>query len=132
VAQWRFDAGDDQHSEGAPGGARPDGIGIEPAMRDRIKVLLRNTEGKYLTGDRGTWAFTDDRAAARIFDYLADHIDEQLVALERDHGMILAAVLVDPRERYEVCDRCGKPLMSFKIFFDGRQYLCPLCRDQKD
>jgi hypothetical protein len=130
-APCRFDAGDGDNSENAPRGSLPHLTGLGPDMKSRVKVVLRNAEGKYLTGDRNSWAFTGDRAAARVFDYLADHIDEQLGALEKDQGIILAAVPVDPRERYEVCDRCGQPLTSFKIFFDGRQYLCPVCRDQK-
>jgi hypothetical protein len=78
------------------------------------------------------WAFTQDRAAARVFDYDSDRIEEQLGKLEREFGLILAAVPVDSRDRYEVCDRCGKPAPSFRTYYDGRRYLCPACRDLKD
>jgi hypothetical protein len=101
-------------------------------MRDQVKVVLRNTEGKYLTGDRGSWTFTNDRTAARVFDYVSDRIEEQLGTMEREFGLVLAAVPIDSRDRYETCDRCGKPLASFRIYYDGRQYLCPACRDLKD
>jgi hypothetical protein len=101
-------------------------------MRDHAKVVLRNGEGKYLTGDRGTWAFTSDRKAARVFDYVSDHIEEQLGTLEREFDLVLAAVPVDPRDRYEMCDRCGKPLPSYRMYYDGSRYLCPACRDVKD
>jgi hypothetical protein len=131
AASRRFHAGDDDSAENAARCSLLRGEGLDPEMKNRLKVVLRNAEGKYLTGDRGAWTFTGDRAAARVFDYLADHIDEQLGILEKDHGMILAAVPVEPRERYEVCDRCGQAWMSFKIFFDGHRYLCPECRAQK-
>jgi len=93
-----------------------------------IHVVLQNCQGKYLAGQPGAWSFSDRIDQARVFDYVADHIPEQLEILEQRHGICLAALPLDPRERFETCDRCGERLMAFKIFFDGREYLCPQCR----
>ncbi len=93
-----------------------------------IHVVLQNCEGRYLAGQTGSWSFSDHLDQARVFDYVADHIPEQLEILEQSHGITLIALPLDPRERYESCDRCGARLMAFKIYYDGRQYLCPECR----
>ncbi|HWH71609.1 MAG TPA: hypothetical protein VNT26_19710 [Candidatus Sulfotelmatobacter sp.] len=93
-----------------------------------IKVVLRGPDGRYVAGHQGAWIFTEDRAQARVFDYLADRIAEQLELLHKNQGIIWTVVPVDPRERYEICDHCGHRVMTFKVFFDGRQYLCPDCR----
>ena len=95
-----------------------------------IKVLLRSLDGKYLAGHRGAWTFAEDRKDAHVFDYVADRIPEQLEALECRHGLVLTAVALDPRDRYEVCDRCGRKMMSLKTFFDGNHYLCLDCHQE--
>lgn len=96
--------------------------------RGTIQVLIRNGEGKYLAGHQGDWSFTEQREQARIFDYVADHIPEQLELLQRYRNLDLSVIPIDPRERYEICDHCGKRVMSFRAFFDGHEYLCPDCR----
>ncbi len=93
-----------------------------------IKVLLRTLDGRYLTGQPEAWSFTPFSAEARVFSYIADRIPEQLERLERDHGLVLLAVPVDPHDRYETCDRCGSRMLAFRAFFDGHEYLCPECR----
>ena len=93
-----------------------------------IKVVLRTLDGMYLAGHQQEWLFTEMASEATVFNYVGDHIPEQLDKLEREHGLVLLPVPVDPHERYEVCDRCGRRVMSFKVFFDGQQYLCPDCR----
>ena len=95
-----------------------------------IKVVLRSLDGRYLAGHRGAWTFVSERPEAHVFDYVADRIPEQLEALEYQHGLVLTAVALDPRDRYEVCDRCGHHMMSLSAFFDGSQYLCPDCREK--
>jgi hypothetical protein len=99
-------------------------------MNDRhaIHVVIRNFCGQYLAGNQGAWVFSNHLEQARIFDYVADRIPEQLALLERDHGLILDVVPIDPRERYETCDHCGKQVMAFRAYFNGREYLCPECR----
>ncbi len=94
-----------------------------------IHVVLQNGEGKYLAGEQGAWSFSEHLDQARVFDYVSDHIPEQLEILEQDHGVYLSVLPLDPRERYETCDRCGMRLMAYKIFFDGHEFLCPQCRD---
>jgi formylmethanofuran dehydrogenase subunit E len=100
------------------------------AMNDphAIRVLLRNAEGKYLAGTGLQGELTEDRARAAVFDYLRDRVAERLEMMQGLHGTTWRPVLVDPREVCEVCDRCGQRVMSFKAFFDGRQFLCPACR----
>ena len=99
---------------------------------DAIKVVLRAIDGRFLAGHRGSWRFIDDPKAACVFDYLADHIPEQLSNLQRNFGLVLTAVAVDPHERYEVCDRCGRHIMALKAYFDGAEYLCPACRQKTE
>ncbi len=93
-----------------------------------IKVLLRTLDGRYLAGEPEAWSFTPISSEARVFSYIADRIPEQLERLERDHGLVLLAVPVDPHDRYETCDRCGSRMLAFRAFFDGHEYLCPECR----
>jgi hypothetical protein len=95
-----------------------------------IKVMLRSPDGRYLAGHRGAWTFADERKDAHVFDYVADRIPQQLEALEHQHGLVLTAVALDPRDRYEVCDCCGQQMMSLRAFFDGSQYLCPDCQQK--
>jgi hypothetical protein len=96
--------------------------------RHAIHVVLRDGCGRYLAGTRNTWSFTEDFKQARIFDFIRDRIAEQLEVLQREEGMILSVIAVDPLERYEICDRCGMRSMPYSIYFDGRSYLCPVCR----
>jgi len=100
-------------------------------MNDRhaIHVVIRNFSGQYLTGSQGAWIFSSQLGQAKVFDYVADRVPEQLQLLRKNHGLWLEAVLLDPGERYETCDRCGQRMFSFKAYFDGREYLCPDCRE---
>ena len=93
-----------------------------------IRVVLRSPDGTYLAGGPEAWRYTSERDEAHVFDYERDHIAEQLGKLEREHGLALSVVPVDPRERYEVCDSCGLRVMAMRAFFDGQNYLCPDCR----
>lgn len=98
-------------------------------MRERhaIHVVLRDGYGRYLAGQREAWLFTADFSEARVFDFVADHIAEQVDAL-RLNGLELSIIAVDPLDRYEICDICGHRAMPYSTFFDGRQYFCPDCR----
>src|SRR5271166_5645059 len=98
-------------------------------MRERygIHVVLRDGCGRYLAGQRDAWSFTEDLTKARVFDFLADHIPEQLDVLQRDHDLALSVVAVDPIERYEICDFCGHRAMPYSTFFDGQHYFCRDC-----
>ena len=93
-----------------------------------IKVFVRTARGKYLAQDGNGLFFTDDRAAALVFDYQGDSVQEQLEAIGRTHGIALAADPVPPEEIYEKCDRCHDLFMPFMTFFDGKQFLCADCR----
>src|SRR6185369_13332435 len=101
------------------------GIGRE---RHGIHVVLRDGCGRYLAGQRDSWSFTEDFTRARVFDFVADRIAEQVEGLKSDHGLALSIVAVDPMERYEICDICGHRAMPYSTFFDGRQFFCPDCR----
>ena len=100
------------------------------AMNDReaVKVLIVNDDGQYLTGTAMYWEFTEDRAKARVFDYLEDQVQERIELIRRAHGRVWIAVKLDPREVYEFCDRCGCRMRAFRAFFDGEQFLCDDCR----
>ena len=93
-----------------------------------IKVYIRNVRGKYLAQDANGLFYTENRSAAMIFNYRADHVAEQLEMIGKMHGIALAADPVPPEEIYEMCDRCRDLFMPFMISFDGKQFLCADCR----
>ncbi len=93
-----------------------------------ILVIIRTREGKYLTGDEQHWEFTDDPAKARVFDLLRDRIQEQLEKVRKERHLLWAAVPIDPKDRYETCDRCGSRIVCREAFFDGAVYICRKCR----
>ena len=99
-------------------------------MNDRVavKVLIVNDDGQYLAGTATHWEFTDDRSQARVFDYLEDRVAETIELIRNAHGRVWIAVKLDPREVYEFCDRCGSRMRAFRMYFDGRQFLCEDCR----
>ena len=94
------------------------------------KVLLRNADGYFLSFRAGDWEFSSDRSRAAVFDYVGDHIEEQIEILRRTCGLALDPISVDPKEIFETCDGCSQMLASFEVFFDGRHFLCPACRAQ--
>jgi hypothetical protein len=100
-------------------------------MKDRlaVKVLIVNDDGQYLAGTATAWEFTEDRSRARVFDYLKDRVAEQIELVRRAHGRVWIAVKLDPLETYEFCDRCGCRMVAPRAFFDGKQFLCPDCRE---
>jgi hypothetical protein len=95
-----------------------------------IKVFIRTARGKYLAEDANGLFFTENRAAAIILNYRADHVLEQLEMIGRTHGIVLAADPVPPEEIYETCDHCKELFMPFMTFFDGKQFLCADCRSR--
>lgn len=95
--------------------------------REAVKVLIVNDDGQYLTGTAMYWEFTEDRAKARVFDYLEDQVAERIELIRKSQGRVWIAVKLDPREVYEFCDRCGRRMRALKTFFDGQQFLCGDC-----
>ena len=102
-------------------------------MRERhaIHVVLRDGYGRYLAGYKDNWSFTDDFSQARVFDFVADRIAEQVEVLQRSNGLQLSIIAVDPLDRYETCDVCGNRAMPYSTFFDGTRYFCPTCREHQ-
>ena len=96
---------------------------------ETIKVLIVNDDGQYLTGTAFAWEFTDDRSKAKVFDYHRDHVAESIDLIRKAEGKVWIAVRLDPREVYEFCDRCGCRQRAFKVFYDGRQFLCGECKE---
>ena len=96
--------------------------------REAVKVLIVNDDGQYLTGSAMCWEFTEDRAKARVFDYLEDQVAERIDLVRKAHGRVWIAVKLDPREVYEFCDQCGCRMRAFRAYFDGQQFLCGDCR----
>ena len=91
-----------------------------------VKVRIRNSEGRYLTGGASS-GFSEDAAKAIIFDYLRHQVAEQLEEIRRTRGIFLEAVPVEPAEVYEACDHCAKLVSPFDTFFDGSRFLCFEC-----
>lgn len=95
---------------------------------EKVKVLIVNEDGQYLSGTSMHWEFTDDRLRARVFDYDEDHVGAILGLIQRSHGTVWIAVKLDPSEACEFCDRCGARIEAPRAFFDGALFLCPGCR----
>ena len=95
-------------------------------------VRISNSEGKYLGGEATKMDFFDDINKAIIFDSRRDHIDPLLELIRQIQGIVLEIVPVDPKEIHETCDRCGRLVLAFQVFFDGNQYLCTTCRNAAD
>ena len=93
-----------------------------------IRVVIRNTQGKYLAQDANGLFFTEDRSAAVVLNYELDHVPEQLDMIQQKHGMALAAEPLPAEEIYETCDGCKELFMPFMTFFDGKRFLCADCR----
>ena len=53
---------------------------------------------------------------------------KQIELVRNAHGIIWAAIRLDPGEAYEFCDRCGCRMQACVAFFDGKQFLCPDCK----
>jgi hypothetical protein len=96
-----------------------------------LKVMVRDSQGKYLAQDPNGLFFTDDRAAAVVLRYQADHVREQLESIRRVYGVALVADPVPLEEVYEKCDQCRDWFMPYMLFFDGSQFLCADCRGKK-
>jgi formylmethanofuran dehydrogenase subunit E len=96
---------------------------------DALFVRIRNAEGKYLGGEAKSMSFFDDINKAIVFDCRRDHIEQQLEYMFLTQGIVLEVVPVNPKEIHETCDRCGRLVLSFQAFFDGKQYLCEACRN---
>jgi hypothetical protein len=99
------------------------------AVANALFVRIRNAEGKYLGGQAPSFGFFEDINQAITFDCRRDDLERRLEDLRLAYGIVLEAVPVDPKEIHESCDLCGRLLLPWRAFFDGRQYLCPACRD---
>lgn len=95
---------------------------------EAVKVLIVNEDGRYLAGTAAHWEFTEDRSLARVFDYVADHVVEQIRLVRRVYGSVWVAVRLDPSEAFEFCDRCGGRMSAVEAYFNGRQFFCHECR----
>ena len=92
-----------------------------------IRVLIRNAEGRFLTGFGPEPTWDPSPAAALVLDFLADRVAERVAEAGRERGQIWTIVRADPRAGHEVCDRCGHRVMAFLAVFDGTQFLCRDC-----
>jgi hypothetical protein len=96
---------------------------------EAIKVLIVNEDGRYLAGTAMHWEFTEDRARARVFDFIQDQVASILKLINNTFGTVWIAVKLDPSEAFEFCDHCGARTSSLQAFFDGSQFLCRGCRE---
>ena len=99
--------------------------------REAVKVIIVNDDGQYLAGTATDWEFTDDRGKATVFDYLKDRVAERIELVRKVQGRVWIAVRLDPREVYEFCDRCGRRTRALRSFFDGQEFLCGDCREDR-
>ena len=94
-----------------------------------FKVVIRGPDGKYISGSTRDWGFAEERCRAIVFDYRAHRVEEQLDMIRQVYGLALEAVPLDPEEIYETCDRCKQLATPFRVYFDGRLFLCQACRE---
>ena len=95
---------------------------------ESIKVVLRNSAGRYIAGNALNWGFVKDHRKAMVFDYVAHRVEEQLAFLRKWYGIVLEAEPLPANEVYETCDCCDRRMMPVKAFFDGKNFLCHDCR----
>ena len=100
-------------------------------LRDlpELKVMVRNSQGKYLAQDPNGLYFTEDRTLAVVLRYQADHVREQLENIRQTYGIALVVDPVPLEEIYEKCDQCHDWFMPYMLFFDGNGFLCADCRN---
>lgn len=98
---------------------------------DIVKVLIVNEEGHYLAGTSTHWEFTDDRTRARVFNYVQDRVASILDLIKSTYGAVWIAVKLDPSEAYEFCDRCGARVVCQRAYFNGTQFLCAGCQNDR-
>jgi hypothetical protein len=98
---------------------------------EHLKVRIRDASGRYLVVELANAWFTDDPHKATVFDYHRHQIAAQLQLLLENSGIALQPEAVDPREVYEVCDGCNRYGMPFDLVFDGHQFLCRECLNQR-
>jgi len=96
-----------------------------------LKVMVRNSQGKYLAQDPNGLFFTEDRKSAVVLRYQADRVQEQLETIRLTYGVALVADPVPLEEIYEKCDQCHDWFMPYMLFFDGTRFLCADCRTRK-
>jgi formylmethanofuran dehydrogenase subunit E len=94
-----------------------------------FKVILRNAQGKFLAEDDNGFYFTTERRAAKVLNYLADHVAEQLHDLRQATKIELIPEPVPLEEVYELCDRCGELFLPTMVLFDGKRFLCRECAE---
>ncbi len=93
-----------------------------------LRVMLRDTRGKYLAQDDNGLFFTENRSAALVFSYHSDQVAEQLEVLRKSEGISLLTEPIPPEEIYETCDRCKELFVPWMTFYDGHNFLCGECR----
>ncbi len=96
-----------------------------------FKVFIRDARGRYLAEDDYGLFFSSDRTRAMILNYRADRVEAQLETILKSEGVALRADPVPPEEIYETCDRCQELFLPFMISFDGKNFLCPDCRQRR-
>ncbi len=92
-----------------------------------IKVYIRNEAGNYLAGKGDDWSFTPEHSLAHIFDYHDDDVALHLAQAQRDHGVRWIAYPADPTLVGEICDACGRRMLTTDATFDGARFLCSSC-----
>jgi len=105
----------------------PEGFIVPPVDPHAIKVIIRNSDGRYLAHSGPEWVFTAEPAEAQVFDFIQDEVAARVEAARMKGGMDWTVVRADPRAGFETCDRCGRRVMAFKAVFDGQSFLCATC-----
>lgn len=91
-------------------------------------MVIVDSGGRYLAEDANGLYFSGERSSALVFRYRADRVQEQIEALRKTSGIVLAPDPVLPEEVYETCDACKELFMPHMLFFDGAVFLCGDCR----
>ncbi len=92
------------------------------------KVVIRTTDGMYLSTSSEGLRFSNDLYGAVVFDYEKDQVEQKLSLLRQVHGLALEAVSLKPEEVFETCDQCRRMVIPAMAFFDGKRFVCGACK----
>jgi len=84
----------------------------------------------YLGGDANGWRLLNNVYGAVLFDQDPVQLSRTLTLLRGATGLTLEAVPLRLEAVFETCDRCRAMVIPLVAFFDGREFLCPDCRNQ--
>jgi hypothetical protein len=92
------------------------------------KIVIRTSEGRYLSGSGDGLHLVNDIYRAVMLDPAEFQVEETLLELRKVTGLVFEALPLKLEEVFETCDICEQMLIPIMTFFNGRNFLCQKCR----